>query len=879
MGIDLQKLEMLQKLASSIDNEYGDKNSKLDTDKEITIFEGEIAKLTAQGTLTADDNAEIKNIFGLEASSGVKTTSTPAELSKKEKKRYQNAVLDSVEKYVEAGIKPEHLMAELKKEYKNPEYAPILNEVQALLDAVNKIGYNSRDDIEGVLYLTADGLTVYRKDGIYDQVKKQLENANKDDKFHKNILKQLVVQAKEVQVQKEFKALVSMYIDVKDIMADTEIVKNKGDHFKAYAEIVKDELKKNEDLRQEVRKIKSKLKKELGHEPSMEEVASKLKTKMSAAELEDRLAASAWNASYTNEAYERLVDYIKNDVKNVVRAQLRETEGTTEKKVRKEIKKQNTADDPYHVDARKDLKQEVAIAARHNNVEKTADKLDSISEKAIIRGMCGKDIEKDDAKFLSFKLKKAKALLEKLNRSYLAEHKNEDGTYNLRPLSEEIQKLVGKDYYVNTSTQTEMAEMHNIKKRLEDELNITLNDTEVGMLIDLCGIDRETKKETLKRNLLKKILPGAVGGFLGGASAIGGYIHNTQMITMPGIDNSTVSNMKQELLSQGIVPDITDNGDGTSNVVVLQENVLNFIGLNALSGAALGTLQAMAMSLIFGDPEAYEQACISITDYDNTDTRYTLKENFVEYIRGRYPEWKADLLAQLIETYQLPEGQEPTATSDWDHEAFFNQLRKIAGLGSVLNCDELRGNVLYPDKRPPEPPKPPVPPTPVRCNLEKDSEKVDTTFTHEFKYGDSWEEIVKAYFPSWADCFDKMYNKGGAIQALKRAVATKADGTLDEQLYKKLLAGYIPSSITIPEQLGDCKRDENGKVKFRQPEGKPVGYIGKVGIETGYNSITLTDCDGNSATGKTVGEALTKLNEKTGKDYTEADILPDEQAE
>lgn len=90
---------------------------------------------------------------------------------------------------------------------------------------------------------------------------------------------------------------------------------------------------------------------------------------------------------------------------------------------------------------------------------------------------------------------------------------------------------------------------------------------------------------------------------------------------------------------------------------------------------------------------------------------------------------------------------------------------------------------------------------------------------------------------------------------------------------KKLLAGYIPSTINIPEKLGDCERNDKGKVTFRQPEGNPVGYMGTVGKKTGYNEVILTDCNGNQGKGRDVDAALKDLNGKTGKEYTEQDIV------
>ena len=105
--------------------------------------------------------------------------------------------------------------------------------------------------------------------------------------------------------------------------------------------------------------------------------------------------------------------------------------------------------------------------------------------------------------------------------------------------------------------------------------------------------------------------------------------------------------------------------------------------------------------------------------------------------------------------------------------------------------------------------------TPDRCPVEmRKIAATDTTFTHKVKYGDSWSEIVKAYFPNYKECFGTLEGSKGAIRALKKALATDADGKLNNALYQKLLAGYIPKELNIPAELGGCKRNDEGKVKF-----------------------------------------------------------------
>jgi hypothetical protein len=74
--------------------------------------------------------------------------------------------------------------------------------------------------------------------------------------------------------------------------------------------------------------------------------------------------------------------------------------------------------------------------------------------------------------------------------------------------------------------------------------------------------------------------------------------------------------------------------------------------------------------------------------------------------------------------------------------------------------------------------------------------KRELTVTHQIKYGDSWTELYRAYY---GDCIEDAAKKAGVSPTVyfKRAIALDKDGNFDPQLYKKLLAGYIPKSVKI----------------------------------------------------------------------------------
>ena len=321
-------------------------------------------------------------------------------------------------------------------------------------------------------------------------------------------------------------------------------------------------------------------------------------------------------------------------------------------------------------------------------------------------------------------------------------------------------------------------------------------------------------------------------------------------------------------------------------------------------GAGIGVLQGALMTLLFGDGKTFEKSCLSILDYDSKDTRYTIKENFIEYVRMRYPE-KAEMLEKLIETFPLPEGQEPTKTSNWDHEGFFNLLRnEIAGRGSNDNCEEFWGYYIFGGKQKednavvgelPEPvliiPPSNRPEPPIRINTPPQQElsclvDIQGTIPYNRHKGDTWEGIIEAFYPSWKDCFD-IINDGlgrkgkGAVQVLKREMARDPEtGEINEEIYNHLLNDKdLPDVMYLPAAIGDCLRLDKATVKPRDI--KPGG--GGVSLtQAGYRIYIASDgCDETSATGDTPEEAIQNLSAMTKRQYPNADevIQQFEQAE
>ncbi len=815
MGIDISKLEgTLKTLAGLSDS---DKNGKIEGDKEVSIFKGYANSALENGQIT---EAEYKNIFGLETKAAETVTTTATNpMSRKEKRALkkeandrEDAVKESVTIMVKNNVKPQELIKNLKKQYSNPEYQLYINEVESMLNAVNSTAYNSKEDVEK----------------IYEQVKNQLKNSNNWDGFHKDILKALVDQAKSNQINKEYNQLVERYSQIKSTMANTDIVKNQGDNFKAYVEILKDELQtKGADGKKE------------------------------------------WNKSYTKEAFELLEEYAKDDAKSLVESRMPNTEGTSARKIKKELNAQNKGGDDYQTDAIKELKTDRKVFARRNTVEDRNEEISKISREDL-KDQLGRE------------------LFEKLNRSYLPVVRNTDGTYDLTKLSDAILTRVGADYQLNQSKDHEMAELTNVQRHLKS-LGIDVTEKEAKKLVEFCDFKREKRDRSLKSlgNKLLGGIPSLISGGVGAYNATNGRdVHVDQTVRLNIGDKETLKQMVSQLENAGIKFDVTElaNGGATininQNVLIPGGDVINNLIKGVGAGAVIGALWALCDWAI-GDAKD-EKSCMSISDYDKNDPKYTDAEKYKEYISETYdnPD-KVKSLHLLVDAYKEAYGD------NW-HVEFWQKLRDMAGIGSKFNPEECRMMKYAADDVPVKPHRPeatepdPVPVTPSspcedeeKCDASIDSQYTDTTFTYTRKGGDTWKEIVKAFYPCLEEDYG-MFGKDGAIRRLKKALSYNEDGTFNKETYRALLqGGDLPKTMKLPAQIDGCDRVDNAKVKKVKVHGGGKAKIQTVGNGSGYYTYTAEDgCDGQTATGSTKQEALANLKKQTGKTYTnEQDLL------
>ena len=793
MNIDLAKLSGVLKTLGDLSDT--DKNSKIEG-KEVSVFQSYADNALKSGAITQD---EYSAIFGLEKSTQTKNVTTPPDLSKKDIKRNKNAVKESVEKYITDGAKPQDIMKKLKAEYTNSEYLEQLNDIEFILNTIPN--YNSKDDVEK----------------IHNIVKKELKNSGKWNNFTQDILKLLEVQAEATQIGKEFENLKDMYAKVKNTMSRTDIVKNQGDNFKAYVEIVKDQLQEK-----------------------------------------NTNGKKLWNESYTKEAFKLLEDYAKEDAEAVVSSRLEKTKNTTSKNIETELKDANKGGDKYQKEAIQTLDVEIGAFGRKNTIENRQRELANISREEL-REEVGDD------------------LFEKLNRSYLGNVKNSQGNYDLSQLSKEIMTRVGIDYQVNYSSDHEMAELTNIQRHLKSTMGIEFTEKEVEKLMDLCRIEKQKKDKSFKTATNEALgnLPGILSGAITGL-ALSKRINVRQQVLIPIDSKELASSIIKDMQDMGYKPESTILADGRMGIKISQKALIDTRIIDTIAGAGIGALTNALMVLAFGK-EIDEKSCMSISDYDINDEKYTNIEKYKEYIAQTYtnPD-KVEAIQVLADTYYKQYG------NDW-HVHYQQALRDMAGIGSKLNPEECRmmkyqtpaiDKTGEPDEVTPQAPvdKPADVTNPTIDCPEENCEALlqDNTFTYTRQGGDTWTEIVRAFYP----CLEKDYGMGGkdgAIRRLKKALSYNEDGSFNQETYKALLlGGDLPKTMKLPAQIDGCDRVDNAKVKKVAVSGNGKAKIQSVGF--GY--WTASDgCDGQMAKGKTKEEALANLKQKTGKTYTNEEEL------
>ncbi len=820
-SIEISKLSgKLQRLAQAADN---DSNGLIEN-KEIEIFKDLAQTIVKNGQVSESDYTAI---FGSEIK-GAEEVKTQTATNPQQKKTYSQESVERMERNVvnilneEYSTTPEELLERLTErlgvDANDPQYKDLQNQVVYIKNAIDEIGYNSKDDVKN----------------LEKKVKEKLFITKKDD-FAKNVLNALVKNAEYNQITKESNEMKKAYESLLDVGMNEEVAfeqmksvyKEKGSYYS-------DLLKKRGSWLYKMTHFKSKMSK------------------------------------FEN-------TYIMPEARTTVREAVYDSDAQKSKKVKKDAKATLEANGDYNKYTKKALRGEngfkewvsgedsdMKIArknqATYNKVMEIREK--GLSEKDIIDAVDEKSTIGSKMTFGLF-FKKKTNLFEALKNSGLIVDKG-DGTYDITALSQLIGEHVGSNYKLDRQSDDfkALAEKTKTTSALAAATELkNLTPEETKMLVEMCGYKVEGK------DWGKAILGATVGALVNGLSSAVSVATNKRAVIDTTIDNSNYVELNIEA-SQSVANQIASQFEGNKEVtvnfikggvqiIVDQKNIAplfwkasRHILETGLKSSAIGA----AFGLIAGlkdDPEkpitSTQFKCTTLEEYEKVlDSE--VKQNALD------PKYKAALM-MLASTFVK---EDEDGNKYWDCESYKELLNHGdgtpevlgAGNGSVLNREELIGL--------------------LKALKKEDVHDVDDTtpvVEEDHNYATKDKEAIAAEYQSipvidgsttsWSkiagqyDCLVERYGLADAIRMIKIAQAIN-NGDYGKENMEKLLAiskkglshmkniegidfdayksayesTYLPAlkkdnegnnipgtGVKVPVNLADCIRDESKSLK------------------------------------------------------------------
>ena len=563
-----------------------------------------------------------------------------------------------------------------------------------------------------------------------------------------------------------------------------------------------------------------------------------------------------------------------------------------------------------YVKNRKDLSK---LAERHDKIMKRREELKHVSEKEIN--------------------KKLKESTRESIKDYMETHfvEEKDGVkyYDLSEISVAMEGCIGKDFYVNRydddnktlweveqvrtelrarRTDAEGKEYYLVKKSSFDKEEGDSKQTED--LIDFCGYEFEPKNHVPSiLEAAKGLAEGAVGGLLVHVAAPQiNHLHVAQTVVIRDLYESL--SLDDFIDMFGSIDINAINIDDEANIIINQLVDMNLLWKNVVPamgyGALWGLVAHAATEAIFGREIACEMECFNKSRYDIDESRYTKKADFETFLKDNDESGTTyNKVKFLLDKYPAK------ADGTWDHAHFFNDLRKIAGLGSNLNCLEMAGAKMYPD----EPKAQPVSDQPIKIITSKETKRVpDKLVTEKINEYDldgdnkitfnkkakssSWTHLAQNVYDcapdgkSLADVFglskairilkiaqaitdgdysrerlEDLYNK-----SLKGASKLKNIDGVDYNVYYSMLTGNFPQSIKLPKELA-------GIIRCNVSEDEHELIAPKAKDQNGPKSA-INPANGIKVTTKTI-KGYEKTSYYIGKDkggYEKCESEEDQQA-
>lgn len=631
MGIEIANLTGTLKTLAEIAD--GNGNNIIEEGKETTVFEN-YAKTAVQNGQVAE--ADYKAIFGSE----IKTEEKKQVVTNPQQKTYSKEDVERKESYAvnilneEYATTPEKFLEKLTErlgaQANDPVYQDLQGQVKFIMNAINEIGYNSKDDVEH----------------LEDKVKEKL-GIGKSDKFARKALKALVKNAEYVQMAKEFGEVKAEYDKLVENGVDEEVA------FKS---------------------IKAKYDDKGSYYHEFVRSRGFFKNKQSTFEKSHIMPdarVTAREAIYASDATD------SKDVKRDAKEKLI-SDGDWNKYTEKALGGENNFgqwisghDSDMKIARKNQARKNLVIDIREN-------------------GLTGEEVHDavDKRKAFLF-FKKKTQLFEALVSSGLIVDMG-NGKYDVSPLSELIGLHVGANYKMDRTTgdYKALAEKTKTTSALAAATELkNLTEKEAEMLVKMCGYDVEGK------DWGKAILGATIGALVNGLGAAGAAASNPRAVAYNNDHFELNLNMGSDLAkfmeanSQALAGlmdqgGIINTANGFLQIIIDKNDVRRFskfileTGLkSSIIGAAAGLIAGLK-----DDPEkpitSTQFECTTLEEYaqilESESTQKALK-----------PEYK-DALLLIATTYLKEDGS-------WDCEGYKMFLNKAAGNGGVLNREELIG--------------------------------------------------------------------------------------------------------------------------------------------------------------------------------------------
>ena len=492
---------------------------------------------------------------------------------------------------------------------------------------------------------------------------------------------------------------------------------------------------------------------------------------------------------------------------------------------------------------------------------------------------------------------------------------NGDGTYNLEKLSELIEKRLGADYLGSTQRKDydPYGEVENVVRDLKVATGLDISEKDAIALIELCGY------KVMGKNFYKVVADSLIGTLPSIAGAAAGItlmmslmekqlkIDTNEVIPVTvNVDKSLDVNINialkgaaegatldKKALFKGLPEELLDfvnitKSDNGYNITIKRELIETFeseakVGdlIDAKKadkpgnwaksmGAALAS--QFAMNLLINTLSAHRDAEIpvAVTQFNETD----LDKYINTYVKQatNLADWQKPMVELLARSFVDKNGK-------WDSEGYKKFLNDCAGDASFLNAVELIKGLkervklndvitgeIAPQGKADSASEPENKPTVTPITNNNDNAQnasncqaeVTAPFDYKVQAGDSWTEIVNAFYPGLDK---KLGGMGKAITALKRALANG-----DEAEYQKLRKETdLRKHLMLPGEIDGITRVDKATVKkVRIQKG---GHNNKQVAGSG-DYVATDSCDeSQQARGKTAEEAKANLEKKTGKTY------------